>query len=186
MKNEEYVDISFDSIKAKIGFEDTFLKLIRKDLFTSIFIEPLTNQTTIRYEREDSNRVDFHVLEDSQYWKIADKISKKLKVPLDRYIVFKGYSSKKGDKRVLTEIDFDTNLILYKNEEGVVTSLLHVLRNALAHGNVFDCCGGVVFLSFSKTNKVNGIVKLKNPNDTLKLIEMLKNEVRSKESRKHQ
>lgn len=71
-------------------------------------------------------------------------------------------------------------MIIYKLENGSIASLLNVIRNALAHGNIFSCHGGVLLLSMNKSKKINGLIKLSKLNDVCKILEMLKSEVNQK------
>lgn len=176
---DAYVDICLTTLLEHVSFDD--VEASDKELaslFTEVFLRPLTKEISIRFNSPYVSKINFRLIEGHAFSKISDKIMKKLSIPEGRFVVFNNFSGKKTNKRRVSFFDFDNNLICYRQEEGSIRSLLHVIRNSIAHGNVFACHNGILLFSMNKEGKINGLIKLSKLSDLLKLIDMLKNEAK--------
>lgn len=173
---DAYVDIDLEYLLGNVSLEEIHFTQNEMKIFTEVFLKPLTKETTIRFNDPKTEKYDFGSIEGNNFCKLSDKIIKKFFIPSYNFIVFNHFCGKKEGMKTIKTLNFDNNIICYRQEEGCVRSLLHVIRNSLAHGNVFMCRGGFVMFSINKENKVNGIIKFDKLSDFLKLIEMLKKE----------
>ena len=112
----------------------------------------------------------------NEYANVLDKIRRALNIPKNNFIPFKLFSSKKDNAINKTgTILENNNYLIYSNDFGLVLSILVLIRNALAHGNIYKCPGGFVLFSKRKedTNSIRGILKISKLSDLNKIIKVL-------------
>ena len=144
-KDGVYVNVGVEKVINNISFDAIDFSKRDSELFIRVLIEPLTKMTSVRFEKQPHSKINFHVLENSKFKKdVAEKIIKKFQIPKNQFVVFNHFSGNNPKFKSITELNFDDNFIIYRNEEGVVTSLLNTIRNGVAHGNIFKCHGGIL------------------------------------------
>ncbi len=153
-------------LKEQIDSEDVDI-----DIFLTYLVNGLTSQSS-KYADDP-----FSSIPNNKQDVILEKICKKLDVPRGNFVPFNFYLSKKNEvSDGLKNFKKDNYFIIYRNESGLIKSLLMFIRNALAHGNIIKLKDAYVLYAYSlmEKNIINGCMKIKSTKQLKIIVSSLK------------